>query len=135
MHKENVYLVRDNDGSFKTAALIKGASIIKERNFKIGTREFKDSFSDNTILTAWNSFLADHGKTPSPSWTTSQIAGLREKCLQGKNLKFSDELRILNAKSGAKSTKKIFAKALGRYASIGEVPQAVKGVISSLCTR
>ncbi len=105
---------------------------IDEQQFTIGEKEFEDSFSDEIIHESWKSYVEKCGRTIGPNWTISNIADKRANCVTDPKLKFSDELRSLNARCAKKFTKPIFGRALGDYCDKTNIPTKISELLTNL---
>jgi len=115
----NIIILMDNDASQKTENKLK--NIIKEYNlseeqiFKLGDKEFEDSFSDETILQSINDYLKDISNEENII-TIEEIEEIR-KCK-----KFSKEIeKIFYEKTKQPFKKPLFAEYLVKNCTKNDV--------------
>ncbi|MEM7736577.1 MAG: AAA family ATPase, partial [Deinococcota bacterium] len=128
--KENVYLLLDNDASDNLRRLIRRVNLQTDQQYFVGTKEFEDAFSDETLYSCWCQYLQSVNKQPPSRWSVQEICGLRQACID-EDKKFSSELRSLNS-GGKKMTKPLFGKALGNYIDDASIPQQLSLLFQSI---
>ncbi|MDD3264136.1 MAG: AAA family ATPase [Candidatus Nanoarchaeia archaeon] len=98
--------------------IINGLGLKENENFfKIGIKEFEDSFNTNDIYNSWFKYAEcekENQSSKSFYWNLEEIEKLKEKCSK-ENLKFSSELKKLTVGMGKKFTKPIFGRLLAKY--------------------
>lgn len=111
---DDIYILTDNDGDNETIELIDNLEIDSENIFKVGTKEFEDSFESQIIYNAWKEFVENKGRTVGPDWSISNIEDTKKDCIDN-GKKFSRALGPLNAKCGVRLRKPVLANALAEY--------------------
>lgn len=96
---EDIFLLIDNDGNRNLNNLIEELNILRETNvFKIGHKEFEDTFASEVIYKAWIEFVGLNypDKIDLESfkevWTIDKIDELKSECMTNPDKKFSEEL-------------------------------------------
>lgn len=128
--KESIFTLIDNDGDDSTLELIDKLNLDDSNIFKVGTKEFEDSFAPKTIYESWKIYVESCGRQIGDSWHEDFITQKRDECIrEGK--KFSKELRELN--SGSKKMDKItLGIALGNHCSEEELDGNLRRLFYSL---
>ncbi|MFO7967346.1 MAG: AAA family ATPase [Archaeoglobaceae archaeon] len=111
---EDIFIFIDNDADEETEHLIEELSIPNQNIFKVGHKEFEDSFNSEVIYEAWKSFVERKDRKLGDSWTIENIEGLKKECTENSK-KFSKELRELNSGCSLPMKKTVFAQALAEY--------------------
>lgn len=127
----NIFVIHDNDPSDELLEILEKLNIADSQKFIIGEKEFEDSFSDDQLCYCWQQHYLSIGKTCPESWTIENIHLIRLNCLENVDLKFSKEIRKLNA-SGIKFTKPIFGTALATYINPEDIPHEFKKLFAIL---
>lgn len=120
----HIYLLCDNDISEDLRILIAELNLDEAHKFFVGKKEFEDAFDSEVLHKCWSAYLTDAGKQTPETWSAEAIEALKQKASKD-NLKFSKEIRALSS-GGKKMTKPILGAALGRYASLEELPKELK---------
>lgn len=131
--KENLFVLMDNDAQPETLDLIKKLGLSEDNKYIIGDKEFEDSFSDDVIFSAWETYIKDSGrKLPKNcKWTIENIKELRKKCKGKNDEKFSTGLKELSAGT-KKFTKPIFGKVLADYCKKEDLPEQLEHLLMKL---
>lgn len=92
----NIYLLIDNDGDSKLLDLVDSLKVPDENVFKIGHKEFEDTFDPKMIYASWKEFIeakydAEKLETFEMEWTEAKIEHIKEDCIKN-GKKFSEEL-------------------------------------------
>lgn len=130
INKENIFTLIDNDADDTTLELIERLNLDDSNKFQVGTKEFEDSFSPNTIYESWKVYVESCGKRIGDLWHEDFITQKRDECLRdGK--KFSKELRVLNG--GSKKMDKIsLGIALGNHCSEEKLDETLRRLLHTL---
>jgi putative ATP-dependent endonuclease of the OLD family len=128
---DNLHIVCDNDASDELQRLIEELDISDEQKHIVGTKEFEDAFSDEVLFSCWREYNASREKTCPKNWSVENISEKRSACLDDPNLKFSDQLRPLNA-GGKKMTKPIFGTALAEFIEEKDLPDSLGSLFEVL---
>lgn len=118
--KDNIYVLIDNDIEETTSTLIKQLDLDETHIFKVGNKEFEDSFEASTIYRCWKKYVEERGKRVGDMWTKENIDKLKYECILNEK-KFSDEIRKLNDGCVIKLNKVNLGIALGEYCEEDEL--------------
>lgn len=129
--KSSIYILIDNDVDNDTLELIEKLDISDENIYRIGTKEFEDSFHHNDIHDAWKMYVEGNGRSVGESWKPDNIQELMNKCEED-NLKFSGELRNLNYKCSERFTKQKLGVALGEYCKKEDLDENLRELFDKL---
>lgn len=121
-NKNNIYALIDNDADEITSELINQLELDNDHIFKLGNKEFEDSFQPYTIYKCWKQYVESCGKEIGENWTEDNIRLKREECITN-NTKFSKELRRLNIGCQKKFDKTTLGIALGEYCTKEELDE------------
>jgi AAA15 family ATPase/GTPase len=89
---DDVYILMDNDAGKKCLILIDELEIPEDNIFKIGNKEFEDSFDSQIIYNVGKELIEVEGCEVGEIWTEQAIIDLKEECLINDDMKFSEEL-------------------------------------------
>ena len=129
---EKIFLLVDNDSDEETETLIENLELPERNIFKIGEKEFEDSFSDEIIYSAWKGYVEDNGRCIGEQWTIENIRELKTTCSE-EGLKFSKELKNLNGGCQIAMKKILFGKVLAQYCSRENLPDILNCLLERLC--
>lgn len=118
--KDNIYVLIDNDIEETTSTLIKQLDLDETHIFKVGNKEFEDSFEASTIYRCWKKYVEERGKRVGDMWTKENIDKLKYECILNEE-KFSDKIRKLNGGCIIKLNKVNLGIALGEYCEEDEL--------------
>lgn len=129
--KDNIYVLIDNDADEKTNELIDKLDLDNGHLFKIGHKEFEDSFQAETIYRCWKEYVESENKNIGPCWSEENIKKLKKNCIANGE-KFSSKLTSLNEKCGIKLSKPNLAVALGEYCNQDELDETLIELLNKL---
>lgn len=113
----DLFIITDNDANDETQEIIDGLDIPTTNRFRLGRREFEDSFASHIIYEAWQQYVeVRHKKTIGDLWTSDAIFALLQEA--GDELgrgKFSERLSELNRGCRVGMTKPKLGEALGMF--------------------
>ncbi|HKJ30219.1 MAG TPA: AAA family ATPase [Balneolales bacterium] len=122
IESDYISILMDNDGTENLNAIIDNLGISYEQIFRIGNKEFEDSFADEQIYNSWCNYCTT-GRI-GENWSEENISVCRQSCdEEGK--KFSKELKALN-QGGTKMPKPELGQALATYIDSINYPEQIK---------
>jgi predicted ATP-dependent endonuclease of OLD family len=95
VNKDSIYALIDNDADDATNELISRLKLTNDHLYKIGQKEFEDSFKPKTIYNCWKKYVESRNRDIGDRWTEEEITRTKEDCLKN-NKKFSKKLKELN---------------------------------------
>lgn len=128
----NVFVLADNDASDEAHRLIQKLDLPEGNVFTVGTQEFEDAFSPETIYEAWKKYLDRSGYHCGKDWTLEAVRNLHQQCTEGGTPKFGEAVRSLNGGSGKKMSKPNFGLALGSYCTVETMPEVLSDLLSAI---
>lgn len=129
--KNDIFILVDNDIQEETIKLMNQLDLNEENIFRIGNKEFEDSFKANTIYTCWKKYVKEKGKRIGDMWTEENIKKLQDQCISDGE-KFSEKIRELNSGCIIKLDKISLGIALGSYCEKDELDENLKKLLYKL---
>nr|WP_279625639.1 AAA family ATPase [Thermoanaerobacter wiegelii] len=120
INKDNIYMLVDNDIQETTSNLITQLDLDEEHIFKIGNKEFEDSFQASTIYRCWKKYVEERDKKTGNMWDEKNIEKLKYECILNGE-KFSKKIRELNKGCTIRLNKISLGIALGEYCEEDEL--------------
>lgn len=132
-NKDEIYILKDTDSSGEADEVIDKIDISSDKQFVIGTREFEDAFSDETIYNTWKNYVESRRRRISGTqWTIENITRARQECVDNPKLKFSSKLKALNSGTNKKFTKILLGELLGNHCDETNTPEVVMTLLRLL---
>ncbi|MDI6603787.1 MAG: AAA family ATPase [Thermoanaerobacteraceae bacterium] len=125
INKDNIYALIDNDADDVTIELINRLDLANDHLYKIGQKEFEDSFKPKTIYNCWKKHVESRNRNIGNRWTEEEISRIKEDCLKNSK-KFSKKLKELNDSCLIGLDKIKLGTALGNYCEIDELDDNLK---------
>lgn len=128
---DDVYILMDNDASRKSLNLIEKLVIPPNNIFRIGFKEFEDSFDSKIIFEVGKEIIEGKGCEIGSIWTETAIEGLKSEC-RSNGKKFSEELFNLSEKCLVRIEKPNFGVGLAKKCNIDDLDEVIVELFSRI---